>query len=65
MADIKEPPKKGLIRGLLGRKEVPKSKKKEEKIESGHRWKKVFGYEYSNNDEMEKDMIESYLKKID
>ncbi|HIP30822.1 MAG TPA: hypothetical protein EYG93_02945 [Sulfurospirillum arcachonense] len=27
-------------------------------------WKKVFGYEYSHNDEMEKDMISSYLKKI-
>ena len=27
-------------------------------------WKKVFGYEYAHNDEMEKDMINSYLKKI-
>ena len=27
-------------------------------------WKKVFGYEYTHNDEMEKDMISSYLKKI-
>ena len=27
-------------------------------------WKKVFGYEYENNDDMEKDMISSYLKKI-
>jgi len=27
-------------------------------------WKKVFGYEYAHNDEMEKDMINSYLKKV-
>jgi len=27
-------------------------------------WKKVFGYEYAHNDEMEKDMINSYLKKF-
>jgi spore photoproduct lyase len=27
-------------------------------------WKKVFGYEYKNNEEMEKDMIQSYFKKI-
>lgn len=27
-------------------------------------WKKVFGYEYSHNDEMEKDMINSYFDKI-
>ena len=27
-------------------------------------WKKVFGYEYAHNDEMEKDMINSYTKKI-
>ncbi len=27
-------------------------------------WKKVFGYEYENNDEMETDMIQSYRRKI-
>lgn len=27
-------------------------------------WKKVFGYEYSHNDEMESDMIKSYMSKI-
>ncbi len=27
-------------------------------------WKDVFGYEYSSNEEMEKDMIDSYKKKI-
>ena len=27
-------------------------------------WKKVFGYEYDSNDEMEKDMINSYNNKI-
>ena len=27
-------------------------------------WKKVFGYEYAHNDEMENDMINSYLQKI-
>jgi spore photoproduct lyase len=27
-------------------------------------WKKVFGYEYKHNDEMENDMINSYLKKV-
>jgi len=27
-------------------------------------WKKVFGYEYTNNDKMEKDMIQSYKIKI-
>jgi spore photoproduct lyase len=26
-------------------------------------WKKVFGYEYAHNDEMELDMVSSYLKK--
>ena len=33
MADIKEPPKKGIIRGLLGGKAVPKSQKKEKERE--------------------------------
>ncbi len=27
-------------------------------------WKKVFGYEYAHNDEMERSMISSYLEKI-
>jgi spore photoproduct lyase len=27
-------------------------------------WKKVFGYEYAHNDEMELDMISSYMSKI-
>jgi spore photoproduct lyase len=27
-------------------------------------WKKVFGYEYANNEEMEKDMVQFYKKKI-
>ena len=27
-------------------------------------WKKVFGYEYENNDEMEKDMVQSYKDKV-
>lgn len=27
-------------------------------------WKKVFGYEYASNDEMEKDMVSSYKSKI-
>jgi len=27
-------------------------------------WKKVFGYEYAHNDEMEKDMVSSYMKKM-
>ena len=42
--DIKEPPKKGLIRGLLGRRQVPKSQEKERERE-GNAWKKkLFGY---------------------
>ncbi len=28
-------------------------------------WKKVFGHEYAHNDEMEHDMITSYMRKID
>lgn len=28
-------------------------------------WKKVFGYEYSHNDEMEMDMVSSYKKKVE
>ena len=40
----KEPPKKGLIRGLLGRKEVPKSQKKEKEREDKAWQKKLFGY---------------------
>jgi spore photoproduct lyase len=27
-------------------------------------WKKVFGYEYANNEEMEKDMVQSYKDKV-
>ena len=42
--DIKEPPKKGLIRGLLGRKQVPKSQKKEKEREDNAWKKKLFGY---------------------
>ena len=44
MADIKEPPKKGLVRGLLGRKPVPKSQKKEKEREDKAWQKKLFGY---------------------
>ncbi len=28
-------------------------------------WKKVFGYEYNSNDEMEKDMVNSYKSKVE
>ncbi|NOX14834.1 MAG: hypothetical protein GXP61_02165 [Epsilonproteobacteria bacterium] len=33
-------------------------------MENHNLWEKVFGYEYESNDEMEKDMISSYKKKL-
>ena len=42
--DIKEPPKKGLIRGLLGRRQIPKSQEKERRREDNAWKKKLFGY---------------------
>ena len=27
-------------------------------------WRECFGYEYKNNDEFEKDMLDNYFKKV-
>ena len=34
-------------------------------MEDASLWQSVFGFEYNSNDEMERDMIDSYLKKIE
>jgi len=34
-------------------------------MEDASLWRDVFGFEYNSNDEMEKDMIDSYTKKIE